>query len=151
MKNKTLVLAIIFVLVLVVASVVYVFFVGGPEKPDSVSVQCGFACESGQETAFCTIERTVNENLKATCYELATKSQYSQYNVATCSEISCESSGGSSTQTDDKTCVSGLNSEWVDADENGECPEREGMFVTKRNDASDESPVAGQICCDYYE
>jgi len=150
MKNKTLVLAIIFVLVLVVASVVYVFFVGGPEKPDSVSVQCEFACESGQENAFCIVERTVNENLKATCYELATNSQYAQYNVATCPEISCENSGGAPDQTDDRTCVTGLKSEWVTPDENGECPEKEGMFVMEQN-PSDEPSVSGQICCFYYD
>jgi len=150
MKNKTLIWAIVFVFALVVVSVVYVFVIGGPEKPADISVKCEFACESGQETAFCIIDRTVNENLKATCYELATNSQYTQYNVATCPEISCETSGGTSTQTDDKTCVSGLNSEWVDPDENGECPERENMFSMKR-DPSDEPPAAGQICCFYYD
>jgi len=150
MKNKTLIWAIVFVFALVIISVIYVFFVGGPEKPDSVSVQCAFACESGQGTAFCAVERTVNENLKATCYELATSSQYSQYNVATCPEISCETGSTTSTQTDDKTCISGLNSEWVDPDENGNCPQREDMFAIKR-DSSDEPPVEGQICCFYYD
>ncbi len=148
MENKTLIWAVIFVFALVIASVIYVFFID-KAGPDSIAVQCEFACESEQETAFCVVERTVNENLEATCYELAINSQYSQYSVATCPEISCETSGGGSTQTDDKTCVSGLNSEWVTA-ENGECPEKENMFVMKR-DPSDEPPIAGQICCFYYD
>ncbi len=149
MKNKTLIWAIVFVLILVAASVSYIFFIGS-DKPDTVSVQCAYFCETGQEAGFCSFKIDVSENLKVTCYELATNSQYAQYNVAACPEISCENSGGTSGQTDEKTCVSGLNSEWVDADENGECPEKENMFSMKR-DPSDEPPSAGQICCFYYE
>ncbi|MEM3075161.1 MAG: hypothetical protein QXX55_01940 [Candidatus Pacearchaeota archaeon] len=158
METKNIIIWLIIVFIVIIAIIISSIFLNQRKIPsenfretggvegDSISVQCNFACANQQKFAFCDVERNVNQNLRTTCKELSTNPQYSQYGVSSCPQISCEL-----TQTElDKTCVSGLNSVWVNPNLNGECPEQSGKFVAKR-EPSDQPPIAGQICCFYYD
>ncbi len=83
-------------------------YAGGQNKPkpDPVSIQCQNACEGNSVYGFCSMERKVDDDLKATCKTLAETSQYAKYNVESCPEISCEP------QDIDQTCVEGLGGTW---------------------------------------
>ncbi len=142
-------IAIIVILVVLVAAVlIYNLSVKEEAKPDTLSEQCNFACESQQKVAFCDVERLIGENTRATCNELATNSQYSQYGVQTCPAISCVTQGTGGTQAPDQTCT-GLGAVWTTPTASGTCPIQEGKFVRKRT-PSDSPPAEGQICCFYY-
>ena len=117
-------------------------------EPDPITFQCASACESQQKVAFCDVQRSFEGGL-ATCNELATNSQYSQYNVQTCPSISCTIPGTGGTQTNDQTCA-GLGGTWVAPTESGTCPSQEGKLTRKRT-PTDSPPTEEQICCYYYE
>lgn len=142
-KKKTL-LVIAIVLVVLVVLVAVILILEKEEKPNPIDVQCSFACESGQKTSFCVVERKVTDELRTTCDELSKNSLYTEYNVETCPAISCV------VQETDQTCVTGLNSTWVTPTTDGMCPPQENKFVRKRV-SSDEPPVPEQICCFYYD
>ena len=147
-KKKTL-LVIAIVLVVLVVSVAVILILDKEEKPNSIDVQCSFACESGQRTAFCSVERNVNDELTTTCDELSKNSIYAQYNVETCSAISCTTqSQGNSQLASDQTCF-GLEGTWEIPTSDGKCPIKEEFYARKRT-ALDNPPIAGQICCYYY-
>jgi hypothetical protein len=147
MDNKKLIRVIIIIFVLIVISVAVILILKKEKiEPNPIDVQCRFACESNQKTAFCVVERKVTDELITTCDELSKNSLYTQYNVETCPTISCEPT----LQELDKTCVTGLNSTWVTPTIEGTCPPQENKFVRKRV-SSDEPPVPEQICCFYYD
>ncbi len=145
-KKRTLLIVLIVFVVLVVLVAVILILKKEKVEPNPIDVQCEFACESSQRTAFCFVERIVNDELTTTCDELSKNSLYAQYNVETCPAISCESTP----QELDQTCVTGLNSTWVTPTTEDTCPPQENKFVRKRV-PSDEPPVSGQICCFYYD
>ncbi|MEX0921130.1 MAG: hypothetical protein WDZ62_02605 [Candidatus Pacearchaeota archaeon] len=152
--HKKLILAISIIFALIIISVVYILISSDDlgvedisEEPSPILEQCEFACNSGQKTSFCNVQRNVDENLRTTCYELATNPDYANYGVESCAEIICETQEEES----DFTCEGGLNSEWVDSTSDGSCPEREGMFSRLRDEASDSPPEEGQVCCFYYD
>ncbi|MEX0920268.1 MAG: hypothetical protein WDZ69_01655 [Candidatus Pacearchaeota archaeon] len=147
MNTKTLAIAITIIFILIAASVVYILVSDREEQPNPTNVQCQNHCDSNSITAFCDVERRADENLIATCNELATNPDYARYGVQPCPAIDCEEE-----EETDNTCEGGLNSEWVDATSEGECPDREGEFVINREDErSDEPPTEGQVCCFYYD
>jgi len=151
-KNKTvwiLLGAIILVLALIIISISFGVLksknnIEEVNSVEEIIEQCAFACETNQASSFCDFSRRLNKNIVTTCNELATNSEYSKYNVQTCPTISCES-----LKNVDRSCVSGLESEWVNPDTNGNCPAQENKFVKKLN-PSDSPTVKGQICCYYY-
>src|SRR3989304_1763200 len=124
-------ISIIIVLAVFVLAIVVFNLVGKEEvaEPDPVAVQCSFACDTGQKTSFCDIKRKVTDTLGLTCNELSTNSQYSQYNVQTCS---------------------GLDGTWETPTPSGTCPTKEGFFARIRT-AEDSPPTTGQVCCYYYQ
>ena len=141
-------ISIIIILVVLVAAILVYNFVIKKEKiaePDPIIFQCASACDSGQQVAFCNVERAFVGGGLATCNQLATNPQYAQYGVQTCPAISCTVTP----QESDKTCVTGLNATWVNPTSDGSCPAQEGKFARKRT-PSDSPPTAGQICCFYY-
>ena len=143
-------ISIIIVLAVFVLAIVVFNLVGKEETvaPDPIASQCASACESQQKVAFCDVQRSFEGGL-ATCNELATNSQYSQYNVQTCPSISCTIPGTGGTQTNDQTCA-GLGGTWVAPTESGTCPSQEGKLARKRT-PTDSPTTTGQIFCYYYE
>lgn len=149
MDKRKFLWGIIIILILVIVAVAFIILSPKKEeipKPDSIDIQCAFACNSHQKVAFCDVERALSDGAKATCKELSTNLQYSTYNVAACPTISCVLTA----EELDKTCVTGLNSVWVTPGAGDTCPVQEGKFSRKRT-PSDNPPVEGQICCFYYE
>ncbi len=140
-KKRIFVITIISVVVILVAVGIFLVL---HSKKIGISEQCSFACETNQTSGFCDFKRNVQNNITATCNELAINSQYSKYNVQACPTISCETP-----QEVDRTCVSGFNSEWTTPNADGTCPIQENKFIKKLN-PSDSPPVEGQICCYYY-
>lgn len=142
METRKVLLISLLVIFILVVSLVVIFVLSGREKPSLITEQCAFACESGQKSSFCYIEREVIDNLRITCDELSKNSQYSIYNIALCPAISCEISA----QETDQTCITGLGGTWESPVGEDVCPQSGDEIVRKLN-SSDESPVAGQICC----
>ena len=142
MDNKKLIRVIIIIFVLIVISVVVILILDKEEKPNPIDVQCRFACESGQRTSFCFVERKVNDELTTTCDELSKNSLYAGYNVETCPAISCVVQ----TEGEDQTCVIGLGGTWEFPDTEGKCLQG-GIKIIRQVTPSDEPPVQGQICC----
>jgi hypothetical protein len=143
MANKKPVWAIVIILV-VVAIVAVILILEKKEEPNPIDVQCKFACDNNQRTAFCFVERTVNNKLTTTCDELSKNSLYAEYNVETCPAISCEAQQGG--EAIDQTCVTGLGGSWEFPDAQGKCPQT-GIKIVRQVTPSDNPPVAGQICC----
>ena len=144
-------ISIIIVLAVFVLAIVVFNLVGKEETvaPDPIASQCASACESQQKVAFCDVQRSFEGGL-ATCNELATNSQYSQYNVQTCPSISCSTAPqGNSQIASDQTC-SGLDGTWETPTPSGTCPTKEGFFARIRT-AEDSPPTTGQVCCYYYQ
>ncbi|GIU68656.1 MAG: hypothetical protein KatS3mg001_506 [Candidatus Pacearchaeota archaeon] len=147
MDNKKLLWSAFFVLVLVIVVLAYIFLIQErAPKPDPLNVQCAFLCDTGQRNAFCNFRNIINENLIATCEELAKNPAYSKYNVLPCDKFSCELTE----REKDQTCVTGLGARWETPTQTGSCPSKEGFFVVKRT-PSDNPPLEGQICCFYYK
>ena len=144
--SKNSILIIIILTVLVISVLIYSFAIKKEKisEPDPLSEQCSFACETHQKAAFCDVKRKVDETNTATCNELATNPQYSQYNVQACSGISCSTQQG--TQPLDQTCVSGLGGTWEQPADTGRCVQS-GEKVRRLLTPSDSPPTAGQICC----
>jgi hypothetical protein len=150
MDNKKLIRVIIIIFVLMVISVVVILILDKEEKPNPIDVQCSFACESSQKDSFCFVERKVNDELTTTCDELSKNSLYTEYNVETCSAISCTAQPqGNSQLASDQTCV-GLEGTWETPTSDGKCPTKEEFYARKRT-ALNNPPIAGQICCYYYQ
>ena len=152
MENKTIlwIIGIILVVAIVVGVVIFTSIdlpdVGlEGNKPQPVSDQCQFACETNQKSSFCDVGRKADNSVTATCNELVTNQQYSKYNVQACPSISCTLTA----QELDKTCVTGLNSVWMTPTSEETCPSQENKFARKRI-PSDDPPIEGQICCYYY-
>ena len=145
-NQKKILIAIIISVFLICAVIVgFLFFQKNKSaQPDPVSEQCAFACESEQKVAFCNVERTVG-NLKLTCDELATNSQYTSYNVETCATISCEEYEQEQASID-QTCVTGLGGTWQTSEATGTCPQT-GDKIVRQVTPSDNPPQVGQICC----
>ncbi len=142
MGNKKLIWVIIAILVLIVIIVGIVLILDKEgEEPNPIDVQCSFACESNQKTAFCVVERKVTNELITTCDELSKNSLYTEYNVETCPAISCFVQ-----QESDQTCVTGLGGTWKTADANGECVQS-GIKIIRKLVSSDNPPIQGQVCC----
>ncbi len=138
---KKLVWAIVIILIIAIIAVVLILEQKEPE-PNPIDVQCKFACDNNQRTAFCFVERTVNNELTATCDELSTNPPYAEYNVETCPSISCEAQQGAT----DQTCITGLGGNWEFPDAQGNCPQT-GIKIVRQVTPSDQPPVSGQICC----
>ncbi|MGA2130184.1 MAG: hypothetical protein ABSG05_01030 [Candidatus Pacearchaeota archaeon] len=136
---------IISTIIIIIAAVIVFFVFLNKQKPDPVSAQCAFACQSGQKTAFCDVELTLNDKTLATCYNLSTNSQYSSYNVQACPSISCTLSAQQAAHLADQTCITGLGGAWQ-TPINGMCPQTKITAVIQLT-PSDQSPIAGQICC----
>jgi hypothetical protein len=142
MGNKKLVWVIVIIFILIIISVGIILILKKEKiKPNPIDVQCGFACENNQRTAFCFVDREVNNELTTTCDELSKNSLYAQYNVETCPAISCIVQ-----EEADQTCVTGLGGTWKSPDAEGECPQS-GIKIVRKITSSDESPIQGQICC----
>ena len=143
MGNKKLVWAVIIILV-VVAIFVAVILILEKEKVEAnpVDVQCRLACENNQRTAFCFVERTVNDELTTTCDALSKNSLYLEYNVDTCPAISCVVQD----EGVDQTCVTGLGGTWESPVSGGGCPQT-GIKIIRQITPSDQPPISGQICC----
>ena len=142
MNNKKLIRVIIIIFVLIVISVVVILILDKEEKPNPIDIQCRFACESSQRTAFCFVERKVNDELTTTCDELSKNSLYTEYNVETCHVISCVIQQ----EEADQTCVTGLGGTWESPDAEGKCPQG-GIKIIRQVTPSDEPLAQGQICC----
>ena len=142
MGNKKLawIIIAILILIVVIVGIVLIFDKEG-EEPNPIDVQCKSACESGQRTSFCFVERKVTGDLLTTCDELSKNSEYAQYNVATCPAISCVVQ-----QETDQTCVTGLGGTWEIADVSGGCIQS-GIKIIRKLVSSDSPPIQGQICC----
>lgn len=136
---------IISAIIIVIAAVIVFFVFFNKPKPDPISVQCAFACQSGQKTSFCTVERTLNDKTTATCDQLSTNSQYSSYNVQSCASISCTVSAQEAAHLADQTCVTGLGGTWQ-TPVNGVCPQS-GIKIIRQITPSDQPSITGQICC----
>ena len=141
MENKKFLIISIIVVFLIILGLIAYLYLGKP-RPDPVSVQCKFFCDTNQKTGFCSFEIQVNNNLRTTCEELSKNSQYAKYNVQPCSAISCAITA----QEADQTCVTGLGGKWELPVGLNACPQSGEKIVRKIN-SSDESSVAGQICC----
>jgi hypothetical protein len=142
MSNKKLVRVIIIILALIVISVAVILILEKEEiEPNPIDVQCRFDCESNQRTAFCFVERKVNDTLTTTCDELSKNSLYSGYNVETCPAISCVVQ-----EEADQTCVTGLGGTWESPDAEGNCPQS-GIKIIRQVTPSDNPSIQGQICC----
>ena len=142
MNNKKLIRVIIIIFVLIVILVGVILILDKEEKPNPIDVQCRFACESSQRTAFCFVERNVNDELTTTCDELSKNSLYTEYNVETCPAISCVVQQ----EEADQTCITGLGGTWESPDAEGKCLQS-GIKIIRQVTPSDEPPVQGQICC----
>jgi len=96
MGNKKLISSIFIALAIIIVGII-VFFMPSSEKdifeetpkPNPVYEVCESFCETGQKNAFCSVRVKADTELSRTCYELATNPAYSQYNVATCPDFSC--------------------------------------------------------------
>jgi len=142
MGNKKLVGVIVIILVVIAISVAVILILKKEAPaPNPIDVQCGFACENNQRTAFCFVEREVNNELTTTCDELSKNTLYTQYNVETCSAISCVVQ-----QEADQTCITGLGGTWESPDTEGNCPQS-GIKIVRQVTPSDNPPIQGQICC----
>jgi hypothetical protein len=142
MDNKKLVWIIVIIFILIVISVGIILILKKEEiKPNPIDVQCRFACENAQRTAFCFVEREVNDELTTTCDELSKNSLYAQYNVETCPAISCVVQ-----EEVDQTCVTGLGGTWESPDAEGNCPQS-GIKIVRQVTPSDEPLAQGQVCC----
>ena len=150
--NKILIGAIVVVSVLIVVSLLWIFysvddFVGEEVEEEEVFVPtpidevCATACNDNQRDVFCFHNRRAADNLVTTCYELATNPDYSQYNVDECPEFSCERTS----EELNPTCKF-LGGEWVFPRDDGSCPPTE---IKRRSQAnpSEEPPEEGKICC----
>lgn len=142
-KNKALRI-LIFLLVVVAIAVLILTFIpktkSNAQKPSSLRDLCAGFCETNQRTAFCFVAVNVNENLKKTCDELSSNQEYLKYNVKKCENISC------APLEIDQTCVSGLGGSWETPEIGGSCPQSGDKIIFKVK-SSDNSPIAGQICC----
>jgi hypothetical protein len=127
---------------LIVISVAVILILKKEVKPNPIDVQCGFDCENAQRTAFCFVERKVNDALTTTCDELSKNSLYAQYNVETCPAISCVVQ----TEATDQTCITGLGGTWESPDTEGNCPQS-GIKIIRQVTPSDNPLIQGQICC----
>lgn len=141
MDNKKLIWVIIIIFALIVISVAVILILKKEIKPNPIDVQCRVACENNQRTAFCFVERKVNNALTTTCDELSKNSLYVQYNVETCPIISCVIQ-----EEADQTCITGLGGTWEFPDEEGICPQS-GEEIVRKLTSSDEPPIQGQVCC----
>lgn len=141
-QKAILILALIIFLAVVV--IVIVSFTG-KQKADPLSAQCEFACQTGQQTGFCEVERTLSNGATATCDQLSSDSQYSSYNVQPCSAISCVVSAQEAAHLADQTCITGLGGTW-ETPVDGTCPQS-GIKVVRQVNSSDQPQTAGQICC----
>jgi hypothetical protein len=62
---------------------------------DTLQQSCGVACSTGAQYDFCSVKRDVkdgeNDKFQSTCYDLATKSQYTSrnYGIEACPSITC--------------------------------------------------------------
>ncbi|MBA7667121.1 hypothetical protein ES703_75206 [subsurface metagenome] len=140
-KKRGLLIALIILVVLVVLVAVILILEKKVVEPNPIDVQCKFACENAQRTAFCFVERTVNNELTATCDGLSKNSLYAEYNVETCPAISCVVQ-----EEADQTCVTGLGGKWESPDAEGKCPQT-GITIVRQLTPSDKPLVQGQICC----
>ena len=143
MGNKKLVWGIVIVLILV-AIVVFVLIEKKEPEANPIDVQCKFACDNNQRTAFCFVERKVTNKLTATCDELSTNPLYAEYNVEVCPAVSCKAQ--QETGAEDQTCVTGLGGTWEFPDAEGNCPQT-GIKIVRKLTPSDNPPIQGQICC----
>ena len=141
-KKRGLLIALIVLGLLVVLVAVILILEKEKIKPNPIDVQCRFACENAQRTAFCFVERNVNDELTTTCDELSKNSLYAEYNVETCPAISCVVQD----ETTDQTCVTGLGGTWKSPDAQGNCPQT-GITIVRQITPSDQPPISGQICC----
>lgn len=139
MKNKKLVFLALSVLLILTMGII-IWNLSTKSKTDSISVQCKFACETNSVYGFCSAERIVNDDLKATCKTLAENPQYAKYGVETCPTISCDH------QDLDQTCVSGLGGTWEFSLADGTCSQS-GTEIRRQVTPSDNPPIEGQICC----
>jgi len=141
--GKKLVWTIIIILVLIAISVAVILILEKEKvEPNPIDVQCRLACENAQRTAFCFVERNVNDELTTTCDELSKNSLYVEYNIETCSAISCIVQQ----EAIDQTCITGLGGTWESPDAEGKCPQS-GIKIIRQVTPSDEPPIQGQICC----
>jgi len=137
-------ITVIVVLIVLIAAILIYNFVIKREKvtpPNPINVQCQNQCNLSSKIGFCDVERKVTESLTTTCYELAKNSQYAQYNVQSCPAITCVTSAQI-----DQTCVTGLGGTWETPTASGDCTQS-GTKIRRELNASDNPPVAGQICC----
>ena len=141
-KKRGLLIALIVLGLLVVLVAVILILEKEKVEPNPIDVQCRFACENAQRTAFCFVERKVNDELTTTCDELSKNSLYAEYNVETCPAISCVVQD----EAIDQTCVTGLGGTWESPDAEGKCPQS-GEEIVRKLTPSDESLIQGQICC----
>ncbi len=101
MSTSTIILLILGIVILVV--LILGFSTGWssfkkiirPTNVDDVVEECASICGLQQEYSFCSAERTLRVNeedveVKTSCFVLATSSQFSKYNIAECSSITCD-------------------------------------------------------------
>lgn len=141
-KKRGLLIFLIVLIVLVVLVAVILILEKEKIEPNPIDVQCRFACENDQRTAFCFVERNVNDELTTTCDELSKNSLYAEYNVEVCPAISCIVQD----EATDQTCVTGLGGTWEFPDAQGNCPQT-GIKIIRQITPSDKPLVQGQICC----
>ena len=145
--NAKTILVMVIGIVVLVGIIIAVLFLGG-EKPSPISEQCAFACEGESVVGFCSVERTVTKDLRLTCETLATDSQYSKYNVQSCSAISCSTyieEQEEESSPEGQTCAM-IGGVWETPDASGNCVQ-DGELIKRKLIPSDNPPEAGQICC----
>jgi len=138
----TAITVIVVFVVLIAAILVYNFVI--KEKvapPDPVAVQCALICDTNQTSAFCSFKVNASETIRVTCNELATNSQYAQYNVQLCPGISCSVQQ----PIQDQTCT-GLGGTWEQPASTGRCTQS-GTKVRRTLTTTDSPPQTGEICC----
>ena len=141
-KKRGLLIALIVLVLIAILVAVILILEKEKVEPNPIDVQCRFACENAQRTAFCFVERKVNDELTTTCDELSKNNLYTEYNVETCPAISCVVQD----EAIDQTCVTGLGGTWESLDAQGNCPQS-GITIVREVTPSNQPPISGQICC----
>lgn len=144
MNGKRTIIISIIILVVIIAAILIFLGVQKP-RPDPLSAQCEFFCNTSQKAGFCSFQVVVNNNLRTTCYNLSTDSQYSSYGVQPCPSISCTVSPQEAARLNNQTCT-GIGGTWETPTSSGGCPQT-GIERVRHLSPTDSPPVAGQICC----
>lgn len=144
--NKKIIILAVIIFLILIAGIVYFLFknktnnqgnlnnnVSKENKVLTVKERCLSFCSAKNKNAYCSLP--IKEFGK-TCNEL---SKTNEAGVEKCAVIDCS-------KKVDKSCVSGLNGEWVEPRLDGKCRQKPGKVIFKLS-PTDQPPKPGEICC----